>query len=136
MKDSLVNIRDCRAFCVNIVSQELIEQMNDSSASLAPEVDEFALVGLTSVDSDRVAAPFVAECRAVLECEVRQEVCLSGSNTLVIGEVVGVRLDPALRKEEGTQILIPEDLKPVGRLGGTAYSLVDEVCQLLRPDYG
>ncbi len=59
MKDSLVNIRELGAFCLNIVSQELIEQMNDSSASVEPEVDEFALVGLTPVDSDRVAAPFV-----------------------------------------------------------------------------
>ena len=134
MKDSLVNIRELGAFCLNIVSQELIEQMNDSSASVEPEVDEFALVGLTPVDSDRVAAPFVSKCKAVLECEVTQEVVLGGSNTLVVGEIVGIRLDPSLRKERGTRTIVSEDLNPVGRMGGSGYSIVDEVCRLVRPD--
>jgi flavin reductase (DIM6/NTAB) family NADH-FMN oxidoreductase RutF len=135
LKDSLVNLRHRRAFCMNVVSAELLEPMNESSASVPPNVDEFLRSGLTAVDSDCVDAPFVAECRAVLECEVQQEVDLHGApNTLVIGEVVGIRLDPSLKTEEGTRLILPEDLRPVGRLGGAAYSVVDEVRRVLRPD--
>lgn len=135
LKDSLVNIRHRGAFCVNIVSEELLEPMNESSASVAPGVDEFALAGLTAVESDRVDAPFVKACRAILECEVQQEVDLRGApNTLVIGEVLGIRLDPGLSTEDGTRIVLPEDLRPVGRLGGAGYAVVDEVRRVLRPD--
>ncbi len=135
LKDSLVNLRHRGAFCVNVVSEELLEPMNESSATVPPDVDEFELASLTAVDSDRVDAPYVGECRAVFECRVQQEVDLRGApNTLVIGEVVGVRLDPSLGSEEGTRIIRPEELRPVGRLGGAAYSVVDQVRRVLRPD--
>ena len=135
LKDSLVNLRRRGAFCMNVVSEELLEPMNESSASVPPNVDEFVLTGLTAVDSDCVDAPFVALARAVLECEGQQEVDLRGApNTLVIGEVIGIRLDPSLESEKGTRLILPEDLKPVGRLGGAAYSVVDEVQRVLRPD--
>ena len=134
-KDSLVNIRARGAFCVNVVTEPQLEAMNETSASVAPDVDEFELADLMRAESGRVDAPYVAECPAVFECRVSQEVDLGGApNTLIIGEVVGVRLDPDLRVEEGTRIVIPEDLHPVGRLGGAAYAVVREVQRVLRPD--
>ena len=136
-KDSIVNIRARGAFCVNVVTEPLLEAMNASSASVPPEVDEFELAGLGRAVSERVDAPWVAECPAVLECEVRQEVDLGGApNALVIAEVVGVRLDPSLSFEEGTMVVLPEQLRPVGRLGGTAYSLTTDLRRIPRPDRG
>lgn len=135
VKDTLVNLRHTGAFCANVVTASLLVPMNETSASVAPEIDEFELAGLTLTRSDRVDAPFVGECAAVLECEVRQEVDLGGApNTLVIAEVVGLRLDPGLEFEEGTRIVRPESLHPVGRLGGAAYGVVDTVRRVLRPD--
>lgn len=135
LKDSIVNIRARGAFCVNVVTEPLLEAMNESSASVPPEVDEFELVGLARAVSERVDAPFVAECPAVLECEVRQEVDLGGApNTLVIAEVVGVRLDPTLAFEEGTMVVLPEQLRPVGRLGGEAYAVASDLRRVPRPD--
>lgn len=135
LKDSLVNIRARGAFCVNVVTESLLEPMNESSASVPPEVDEFELTGLTAAESDVVDAPFVAECRAVFECRVQQEVDLRGApNTLIVGEVMGIRLAPDLEYEEGTRIVLPESLRPVGRLGGAAYAVIEEVRRVLRPD--
>ena len=135
LKDSLVNIRARGAFCVNVVTESLLVAMNESSASVPPAVDEFELAGLRRAASDVVDAPFVAECPAVLECRVQQEVDLGGApNSLVIGEVVGLRLSPDLEYEEGTRIVMPESLRPVGRLGGAAYAVVEEVRRVLRPD--
>jgi flavin reductase (DIM6/NTAB) family NADH-FMN oxidoreductase RutF len=134
-KDSIVNIRARGAFCVNVVTEALLEAMNASSASVPPDVDEFEMVGLGRAVSDRVDAPYVAECPAVLECEVRQEVDLGGApNALVIAEVVGVRLDPALAFEEGTMVVLPEQLRPVGRLGGEAYAVARDFRRIPRPD--
>jgi flavin reductase (DIM6/NTAB) family NADH-FMN oxidoreductase RutF len=134
-KDSLVNMRARGAFCVNVVTESHLEAMNETSASVAPDVDEFELAGLMRAESTRVDAPYVAECPAVFECRVSQEVDLGGApNTLIIGEVVGVRLDPDLGVEEGTRIVLPEELRPVGRLGGASYAVVREVQRVLRPD--
>lgn len=135
LKDTLVNVRARGAFCFNVATEPLLEPMNESSVSVAPEVDEFELAGLGRATSETVDAPFVAECPAVFECEVRQEVDLGGApNTLVIAEVVGIRLSPELSFEEGTHLVRPEDLRPVGRLGGSAYALPGEVRRILRPD--
>lgn len=135
LKDSITNIRARGAFCVNVVTEDLLLAMNETSASVDPEVDEFELASLERAESDRVDAPFVADCPAILECEVRQEVDLGGApNALVIAEVVGVRLSSELDFEEDTMIVRPESLKPVGRLGGASYAVVREVERVLRPD--
>lgn len=135
VKDTLANLRERRSFCVNVVTEELLVAMNESSASVEPGIDEFVLTGLGRAESERVDAPFVAECPAVLECVVRQEIDLGDApNTLVIGEVVGVRIADDLDLEEGTMLVRPESLRPVGRLGGSAYAVVRDVERMLRPD--
>jgi flavin reductase (DIM6/NTAB) family NADH-FMN oxidoreductase RutF len=133
-KDSIVNIRARGAFCVNIVTEDLLEPMNATSASVGPEVDEFALAGLVRAVSDRVDAPFVAAAAAVLECEVRKEVDLEAPNALVIAEVVGVRLDGRLPFEDGTMLVEPEALRLVGRLGGSAYAIASDIRRIPRPE--
>ncbi|MDH3271421.1 MAG: flavin reductase family protein [Gemmatimonadota bacterium] len=134
-KDTLVNLRARGAFCVNVVTEALMLPMNESSASVEWGVDEFELAGLARAESDRVDAPFVAACPAVLECTVRMEVDLGDiPNTLVIGEVIGVRLSEELTFEDDTLLVRPESLRPVGRLGGAAYGVIREVERVLRPD--
>jgi flavin reductase (DIM6/NTAB) family NADH-FMN oxidoreductase RutF len=133
-KDTLTNVRSQRAFCVNVVSERLLEAMNATSADVAPDVDEFELAGLTPVPSDRVAAPYVHGGAAVLECVLRKEVDLEGArNTLVIGEVVGVRLDPSLTMEPHSHLVAVEELRPVGRLAAEMYTLLGVVRRLPRP---
>ena len=133
-KDTLVNARATGAFCVNVVSEELLEAMNATSAEVAPDVDEFALAGLERGASSVVNAPYVASAPAVLECRVTQEVELHGApNTLIIGEVVGIRIAAGLPRVEGTACVDPEALRPVGRLWGAAYAMPGEVRIIPRP---
>lgn len=133
-KDTLLNIRERGAFCVNVVSESLLEAMNATSAEVGREEDEFDLAHLTSGVSDRVDAPYVLEAPAVLECRMTQEVALDGSpNTLIIGRVVGVLVRPDIPMMEGTLSVDPEVLRPVGRLWGAAYAMPGEVRRLPRP---
>lgn len=135
VKDTLANLRARASFCVNVVTEDLLDAMNETSASVSPGVDEFELASLTRRTATSVDAPFVSACRAVLECTVRAEVDLGDvPNTFVVGQVRGVRLSEGLTFEEGTMIVRPEDLRPVGRLGGEAYAVVREVRRVLRPD--
>src|ERR1051325_7260092 len=50
-KDTLYNIESVGQYVVNVVSDEIAEQMNLASGEYSPEVDEFALTGLTPVPS-------------------------------------------------------------------------------------
>jgi flavin reductase (DIM6/NTAB) family NADH-FMN oxidoreductase RutF len=117
-KDTLINIRQTGSFCVNVVTEHQLEQMNLSSGEHPPEIDEFEVAGLQMAESSVVDAPYVADCPAVFECTLSQEVELKGGNaSLVIGEVVRLRLDPGLEMEDGSLRVLPASLRPVGRLG-------------------
>lgn len=94
-KDTLRNVQETGEFVWNLATRELADAMNASCAAVAPEVDEFALAGLTAVPSRLVGAPRVAESPVSFECKVTQVVQLQGANGdkvatwLVLGEVVG-----------------------------------------------
>ncbi|MEQ9401790.1 MAG: flavin reductase family protein [Longimicrobiales bacterium] len=134
-KDTLCNVRARPAFCVNVVGEPFLERMNATSADVPPDVDEFRLAGLDMARSEVVDAPFVADCPAVLECRVVQEVELGAApNTLVIGRVVSVRLGPDLPFEDGTSAVDPRVLRPVGRLWGASYALPGPVRVIPRPE--
>jgi flavin reductase (DIM6/NTAB) family NADH-FMN oxidoreductase RutF len=133
-KDTLLNIRETGAFCVNVVTEQQLEQMNLTSGEHSPEVDEFEIAGLPLAESRVVSAPYVANCPAVLECRMTQEVELKGAAaSLVIAEVVGILLNEALQMEEGTLRVTPESLRAVGRMGGDVYCTTGDLRTLPRP---
>jgi flavin reductase (DIM6/NTAB) family NADH-FMN oxidoreductase RutF len=133
-KDTLRNIRETGGFCINVTTERHLEAMNASAGEWGPEVDEFDRAGLKALDADSVDAPYVAGCPAVLECRLRQEVPLDGSrNTLVIGEVLRVRLDDGIPLAPGTLMAEADALRPVGRLSGDRYALMGEMPKLRRP---
>ena len=133
-KDSLANIRETGSFCVNVVTESQLEAMNASSGEHPPTVDEFEVAGLQAEEAELVDAPYVAGCPAVLECRLFKEVELGAApNSLIIGEVVGVRLYPHLEPLPGSLRVDPETLRPVGRLGGDLYLLPREIASIPRP---
>lgn len=134
-KDSLVNIRDTGAFCVNVVTERHLEAMNASSGDHPPGVNEFEVAGLAMAEAGAVDAPYVADCPAVLECSLRKVVELEGApNTLVVGRVRAIRVSEELDWIEGTRFVDTGSLRPVGRLWGGAYALLGEIVERSRPE--
>lgn len=133
-KDTLRNIEATGEFVVNIVSEDFAAQMNLCSAEFPPEVDEFAVSGLTPLASDLVKPPRVAESRVQMECRLMQIVNVSAKplgGSLVIGEV--------LRFHVADEVLVnfridPDRLRPIGRMGGPTYTRVTDRFDLLRPN--
>lgn len=101
-KDSVANIEASGEFCWHLADHGLAARMNLTSASLPPEVDEFAAAGLTPRRSQVVEVPHAAEARVVFECRRTQIVRLTDSHGtevdtwLTLGEVVGVHIDESL----------------------------------------
>lgn len=130
-KDTLANIRATGEFVVNTVGEALRDAMNTSSGSYPVGDDEFVRAGLTPAPCEIVGPPRVAEAPASLECCLWKIVELPGrANTLVIGEVLGVHIDPGMVRDGRLDVI---RYRPLARLGYRDYSVVHDVFELLRP---
>jgi len=132
-KDTLENIKATGDFVVNIVSEEFAAQMNATSASVPPEVDEFELSGLTPLASDLVKPPRVAESKAQMECRLHQIVPVGdrpGGGILVLGEVLRFHVLESLL--EGYKI-DPDKLNAIGLMGGPTYVRTRDHFEMQRP---
>jgi len=132
-KDTLANVREVGEFTINIVTDEVVEAMNATSASHPADVDEFEAAGLTAVPSQSVRPPMVGESRANIECVVTQIVDIGHpehGSALVIGEATEFHVDPALL--DGTRVDQAE-LKAVGRHVGNMYSHSTDLFEIIRP---
>ena len=132
-KDTLRNIMATREFVVNIVSEEFVERMNATAATVGPEVDEFALSGLTPIASDLIKPARVAESHVQMECRLLQIVQVSdkpGGGSLVLGEVKRFHVDPDLIENFRID---PDKLRAVGRMAGSTYVRTTDRFDLERP---
>ena len=130
-KDTLRNIRSTGEFVINVVSRDLLAQMNLTAADFPADEDEFGWAELDRTASSVVKPPRVARARAALECTLRQ-VLEIGDGRMAFGEVV--RIHTAHDLWDGDEIP-PERLDAVGRLGGSAYQMIDGVHRLDRPTW-
>jgi flavin reductase (DIM6/NTAB) family NADH-FMN oxidoreductase RutF len=132
-KDTVRNIEHTQDFVVNLVDDALAEQMNLTSGEYPPEVDEFALTGLTAAPSIKVTAPRVVEAPINLECRVVQILPVGhGPHSLVLGEIVYFHVRDELYNPKTGRIDM-YNLRPVGRLAGELYTHVHDIFEMKRP---
>lgn len=137
-KDSVSFIEETGEFTANLVSDHLKEKMNASSVDAPRNVSEFEYAGLTAAHSKVIAAPYVKEAYAALECvavEIRRLQDKQGRQTdnyMVIGEVVGVHIDESVLTDGLFDI---KKAKPVTRLGYMDYATTEDVYQMFRPKW-
>lgn len=136
-KDSSTFAGERREFVWNLVTWELREEMNETSAPLPRGASEFSRAGLEMAPSRLVAPPRVAASPCAMECKVVHHLELRDldGNTfgqhLVIGQVVGIHLDErAIAGEE----IDTAGLRPIARCGGPAdYTVVERIFRMTRP---
>ena len=101
-KDTVRNVQETGEFVWNLATRTLAEAMNQSSAAVAPEVNEFELAGLTPQASTLVRPPRVALSPVAFECRSTQILQLQDAaggavpTWLVLGEVVAVHINKTL----------------------------------------
>jgi len=133
-RDTLANVRSVPEFTINIVTDEVVDAMNATAASLEAGASEFDLPGITAIPSERIRPPRVGECKATIECVVDQIVAVGDpahGNSLVIGHAVMFHVDDALL--DGTRI-DQAALRAVGRHAGNTYSRTSDQFDIVRPD--
>ena len=132
-KDTLRNVEATREFVINVVSESISSQANDSAAEVGPEVDEFKLSGLTPLASELVKAPRVAESPAQMECRLLQVIYTGdkpASGVIVLGEVVRFHVREALFENFRVDAA---GLDAVGRMAGNTWVRTRDRIELVRP---
>ena len=133
-KDTLNNVLATKQFVVNMVTEDLLEQMNLTSQPIPPNESEFELAGLTPVASVKIKPPRVKECKITMECELVHHYSLenskSGGATIVIGRIVLFHIDESVLLDNYKINL--ETYKPIARLAGSNYSKLGEIVSIKR----
>lgn len=138
-KDSVKNASETREFTWNLVTRELGDQMNLTSAPLPHGEDEFSFAGLTAVAGRKVNVPRVGESRAAMECKVIDIVQFRNiegekvSGWLVLGEVVAVYIDKTLLKDGVYQTAEAYPIMRSGGLNDYVQISLDNIFQIARP---
>ena len=145
-KDTLQNLLATKQCVVNIVSADLIEKMNQTSASLAHDESEFDFAGIESCASHLVSPRSVQDSLIRYECTLRET--LSINHTSMNGLPAG---DAPINAMGGTVIMLDvksiyvrDDLydngiinqhlvNSVGKMGSDFFSLTSEILELQRP---
>ncbi len=133
-KDTLSNIEASREFVINIVTEEVAEKMNQTSAEVGPEVDEFVRAGLTPAPSEKVAAPRVLESPINIECRLNQILYLGreeAQSGLIIGEAVLWHVRDDLLTPQHTVDVTK--LHAIGRLAYNYYTRTQDLFEMIRP---
>jgi flavin reductase (DIM6/NTAB) family NADH-FMN oxidoreductase RutF len=135
-KDTLRNVEATGEFAFNLATHSLREAMNASSANVAPQVDEFALSGLTKAPCQFIKAPRVGESPVCFECKYFQTVPLPDDDGhvqdfMVIGRVIGVHIDDRFIDKGRVNTAA---LQPLARLGYSEYATIDSTWRMRRPD--
>ena len=133
-KDTLNNVRQTGEFVVNIVTEDLLKAMNDTSIEAPSEFNEFEFAGLTLSPSVTVRPPRVLESPIHFECKVNQILDINnapGGGSIVIGTITHIHAEE--RVMLGTDKINLTALQPIGRLMGAAYCRVEQVVELDRP---
>ena len=133
-KDTLRNIEATHEFVVNLVPYSLAVPMNESSAELPYETDEFIVSGMTPVPALKVKAPRVKESPVHIECVLHQIVNVGtgalGAN-LVIGRIVLMEFADAVVTPDGKIDALKLDT--IGRMGGAYYTRTTQLFEVPRP---
>lgn len=132
-KDTLANVEATGEFVVNVVSEAIAHAANIAAAEVPPDVDEFALAGLTPIPGEAVRVPRVAESPAHMECKLLQVIYTShqpGGGVIVLGEIVRFHLRHDLIDNFRVD---PAGLDAVGRMAGNTWVRTRDRIELVRP---
>ena len=119
---------------VNLVTEDIVEQMNTTSQSVAPNVNEFELTNITPINSIYIKPKRVKESLVQFECEMVHHYFIenhqNGGACIIIGKIITMHIDDTILMENHKINL--EKYKPVARLAGSNYSKLGEIFSIKR----
>ncbi len=135
-KDTRVNIRERENFVVHISSTRHIDQVNNTSASLAHGESEVDLASLELGEIEGFPLPRILDCDIAMACK-RYRIDEVGNvpQAVIYGEITSLTVndDLLVPNEKGHFQLDSKQLDPLSRLGGSHYGGLGNVLKAVRP---
>lgn len=133
-KDTLNNVLATKQFVVNMVTEDVVEQMNITAQSVPSDIDEFELAGVTPISSEKIKPMRVKESPIAFECELVHHYFLEdhkhGGACIIIGRIIMMHFDDSVLLDNYKINL--ENYKPVSRLAGSNYAKIGELFSVKR----
>ena len=114
-KDTARNIRRRGEFVVNVVTEDLLRQMNICATDFPAEVSELEMAGLETEASSVVGVPRIRSAHAALEC-VEHTTLEIGRSRIILGRVVAMYVEDRFIDAKG--YVKAEELHAIGRMNG------------------
>lgn len=134
-KDTAKNIVQSNEFVIHIVDETIVEEVNETAASLPPNESEITLTNFTTTPSLKIKVPGIRDSKIRMECTLERVIELGGEHDngcdLLIGKVVHYHIDENLY-DKGR--INHQALAAVSRLAGNNYAKIGEVFSIDRPD--
>lgn len=135
-KHTLENILEVPECVINMVNYDMVHQTSLASVEYPKGTNEFIKAGFTSIASELVRPPRVAESPVQFECVVNEVKALGngkGAGNLVIAEIKLMHIDESILDADGK--IDQEKIDLVARLGGDWYCRVtkDNLFKVAKP---
>ena len=138
-KDSLRNLKETGECTINIISEHFIEAANSTAINLPYGVSEWSISGLHPAPCRDVKCSRVKESVFSIEGKLMntqefESKATPGKKTGVLAVIEGVRFwarEDAINEDRN--LLDPDIMRPVSRLGGITYARVVDGLEIPRP---
>ncbi|WP_059106001.1 flavin reductase family protein [Shouchella shacheensis] len=137
MKDTSRNAVHHQELVIHMVSESMVEGMNETAATLGPNESELKRTNFTLVESTSVGVPSIKEALVRFECTLESHLPMKGESgqdsfDLLIARVKSLHLAEDVYDEQ-QQYVLTEKLRPVARLAGANYASLGKFFSLERP---
>jgi flavin reductase (DIM6/NTAB) family NADH-FMN oxidoreductase RutF len=126
-KHTLCNIEQVPEVVINLVDEDMLDRVNQSSADYPEGINELLAVGFNPVASTSVQPPRVRESKVSFECRVKEIKPMGkrgGAGNLIICEVLVMHVADSVLDAGGK--IDYRKFRPVARLGGDWYCALPE----------
>jgi flavin reductase (DIM6/NTAB) family NADH-FMN oxidoreductase RutF len=119
LKDTARNISGTREYVVNIADETLMDKLHQTSGEYPSGVSELEELGLTTVPSEYIKTPGIAEAPVQMECVLSQVMEFGRNSQFFVGEVKRFRIRDGLCVDNKIETA---KLRPLARVGGPTYA--------------
>jgi flavin reductase (DIM6/NTAB) family NADH-FMN oxidoreductase RutF len=119
IKDTAANILASSEFVVHLADEAIAEQMHACGASLPPDESEVEMVGFTTVPSQAIVPPRIAEAPVAFECRLWEKL-ETDSRYIFIGKILWMHARDELIDLEKHRVRL-QNYFPVARFGASFY---------------
>jgi flavin reductase (DIM6/NTAB) family NADH-FMN oxidoreductase RutF len=134
LKDTASNMVSSGEFVIQMVTELLAEQMNQTATDFPHGVNELEKAGLATLPSLRVKPPRIAASPVHMECKYHSTVEI-GNTSVLLGEVIHLHIDDAF-VDSATLHVHADKFGAVSRMhGGGWYARSTDLFELGRISY-